>query len=458
MKILDSSFRDPSGYVFQQEGQIFRVINKSYREHYDLLMSSGLYEALTQKKLLVPHKEVDDAIKSDEDVYVVIKPEKIDFISYPYEWCFTQLKEAALLTLKISKLAMDYGMVLKDASAYNIQFQNGRPIFIDTLSFEKYEPGRPWVAYRQFCQHFLAPLSLMSYCDVRFSLIARVFLDGVPLDLTSKLLPWRSWVRLTSLIHLHLHAKSQQYFADKVPTSKQRKGEVSRHSHEALLDNLTVGIKKLKWRPQGTEWVEYYQDDSYTEVAFKDKQKIIEKWLLELKPKQAWDLGSNTGVFSRLASQGGAHTISYDIDPAAVEKNYRLLRRNNEQRILPLVLDLTNPSPGLGFANQERDDIMQRGPVDLIMALALMHHLTISSNIPFKLTAQYFSKLGKYLIVEFVPREDPKVKKLLATREDIFDEYDPSKFEEVFQRYFDIINRQTIEDSKRILYLMQRKK
>ena len=227
---LPSSFRDPSGFLFQQDGIIYRQVNLVCKDNYDHLMDSGLYQALINDNLLIPHEEADIEPLVPERAYRTIKPEVIPFVSYPYEWCFSQLKDAALTTLKVQRKALDFGMSLKDCSAFNIQFRKGRPVFIDTLSFEKYREGQPWVAYRQFCQHFLAPLALMGYKDVRLNQLFRVYIDGLPLDFTSCLLPWRTRLRFSLLSHLHLHARSQEHFADKpVDVGQHRLG---RRGHE----------------------------------------------------------------------------------------------------------------------------------------------------------------------------------------------------------------------------------
>lgn len=209
------SFRDPSGFVFRQDGIIYRHVNIVYKENYDYLITSGLYQDLTGRGLLIPHDEVDIDYAKSESAYKTLRPKLVEFISYPYEWCFSQLKDAALTTLQIQKRSLEYGMTLKDASAYNIQFMAGKPTLIDTLSFEKYHEGEPWVAYKQFCQHFLAPLALMSYRDIRLNQLFRIYIDGVPLDLASSLLPLRTRFNPPLLFHIHLHAVSQKHYADK---------------------------------------------------------------------------------------------------------------------------------------------------------------------------------------------------------------------------------------------------
>ncbi|MBC8217987.1 MAG: SAM-dependent methyltransferase, partial [Planctomycetes bacterium] len=237
------------------------------------------------------HEEVDVEPESADDAYKIVKPEPMSFISYPYEWCFSQLKEAALITLEIQKKSLKFGMSLKDASAYNVQFRNGRPLLIDTLSFEKYHEGQPWVAYRQFCQHFLAPLALMSYTDIRLSQLLRVHVDGLPLDLTSALLPTRTYLRFSLLSHIHLHAKSQKHFANRRVDKQGR--NMGRLSFLGLIDNLESVVRSLKWRPQATEWGEYYEDTNYSSTAFVHKRQVVSDFLDNGNPRTVWDLGAN---------------------------------------------------------------------------------------------------------------------------------------------------------------------
>lgn len=454
---IPGSFRDPSGFLFIRDGVIYRQVNASYRSHYDHLLQSGLYQDLVDAGLLIAHVEVHLTLARSDEAYKVIRPEVVPFVSYPYEWSFSQLKAAALATLAIQKRALAFGMSLKDCSAYNIQFVRGKPTLIDTLSFEMYQEGLPWVAYRQFCQHFLAPLALMSYRDVRLNQLLRVYIDGVPLDLAASLLPFRSRLRLPLLFHIHLHARSQQHFADKVIDRDAVQGRVSRQSLLGLIDNLESAVKKLQWNPQGTDWADYYQDDSYDSVGLEHKKRLVAEFLDEAAPKTVWDLGSNVGLFSRIAASKGIQTISWDMDPGCVDINYRQVIANGETNLLPLVLDLTNPSPAIGWENRERMSILERGPADAVLALALVHHLAISNNVPLDKIASFFAKLCRWLIIEFVPKDDPKVQKLLATREDIFLDYTRQGFEDAFGRSFVIKRSEPIRNSKRILYLMEKR-
>ncbi|MBO6517276.1 MAG: SAM-dependent methyltransferase, partial [Bacteroidia bacterium] len=408
--------------------------------------------SLVKKGYLVEHKEVDNKYAN---AYKTIQPQAIGFISYPYEWTFGQLKDAALLTLYIQKAALKKEMSLKDASAYNVQIEKGKPVFIDTLSFEKYEEGKPWVAYKQFCQHFLAPLALASYTDIRAFQLLKSNIDGIPLDLASKLLPSKTKLKFSLATHIHWHARTQEKYAGKQTNEKKGRG-VSKMAMLGLIDNLISAVKSLQWKPKGTEWGEYYTFTNYSNSSFDEKKKLVEQYIEKADAKSLWDLGANDGTFSSIAALKGIPTVAFDIDPIAVEKNYRRVRQDKID-MLPLQLDLTNPSNSIGWAHEERDSLADRGKVDVVMALALIHHIAISNNVPLKKVAEYLSKLGQHVIIEFVPKEDSQVQILLATREDIFVDYHLEGFEEAFKTYFDVVDKQVVGDSVRTLYLLKSK-
>lgn len=459
-----SSFRDPAGSVFYRDDVLYRQVNQVYKADYEHLMSSGLYEALTSTGLLIPHVEVDPSLGTTDETFRVLRPEPVGFISYPYEWCFGQLKDAALTTLEIQSLALDHGMSLRDASAYNIQFHRGRPLLIDTLSFERRTEDVPWVAYKQFCQHFLAPLAIMSLSDVRLGQLLKVYLDGVPLDLASGLLPARSRLHASLTMHLHMHAKSQRRGGKGTERrgskgSERTVGAVSERALRGLIDSLQSAVRKLEWEPEATQWATYYPDaPSYSEAAAEHKREIVRGYLDRISPRTVWDLGANTGLYSRLAAEAGAATtVSFDGDPSAVELSYKQLRAEGEMRVLPLVQDLTNPSPGIGWNNDERRSLGDRGPADALLALALVHHLAIGNNVPLDLLARTLASWGEWLIIEFVPRSDPQVEGMLAHREDIFTTYDEDGFRAAFEGPFTLEATDAIKDSERTLYLMRRR-
>jgi len=416
-------------------------------------MDGGLYADLAAASLIVEHEELDQS--SWPGAAAILRPVRVPMISYPYEWCFGQLKDAALATLDIQRKAIDRGMWLKDASAYNIQFVGDRPILIDTLSFDPYPEGEPWPAYRQFCEHFLAPLVLTCLVDVRLARLQREYIDGIPLDLCASLLPGRTKLNPGLAIHVHAHAKAQATHADKKTSGSS--GRVPKAGLLGMLDSLRSTIQHLEWKPEGTVWANYYNETNYTDAAFSEKKRLVGSMLDAMAPISGtvWDLGANTGEFSILVAERGINCISWDIDPAAVERNYRSHRYG--AKLLPLLQDLTNPSPGAGWANRERDSLAERGPAQAILALALIHHLAIGNNVPLPDVAKYFASLAEWAVVEFVPKSDSQVQRLLASRKDIYDGYHIEGFESAFSESFELERRESIAGTERTLYLMRRR-
>jgi len=439
---------------------VFRQVNKAYQQHYEKLMDSGLYASLVNKGLLIPHDEVSHPEnETSEDCYKILLPEQIPYISYPYEWCFSQLKDAARITLAIQLEALNHGMILKDGTAYNVQFHKGKAVFIDTLSFECYEEGEPWIAYRQFCQHFLAPLALIVKVDFRLVHLLRSYIDGIPLDLASQLLPTKTWFNYSLLAHIHLHAKTQKQYEDSGREANPgRVVTMSRLQLEGLVSSLQSAVEKLNWKHATTEWGDYYADTNYVDESMERKEQLVSQMLEKCRSgdsDMAADFGANTGRFSRLAVAAGYYTLSHDIDEVAVDKNYRKLAIDGEDSILPLVLDLTNPGPGLGWASKERSSFIERENVNVGMALALIHHIAISNNVPLASIAEFFSTVCDNLIIEFVPKSDSQVQRLLATREDIFPDYNEEGFEAAFGQFFSVEDKEPIEGSERTLYLLK---
>lgn len=456
--LAEVSFRDPAGFVYTHDGDLRRQVNLAYREHYDRLMESGLYEELVEARLLIPHEELADQGWLPDRAYKVIRPEPVEFISYPYEWCFSQYRDAALAALEIQRRALLRGMTLKDCSVYNLQLHRGRPVFIDTLSFEVHREGEPWSGYRQFCEHFLAPLALMALRDHRLNQLCRTNIDGVPLDLAVRLLPARSWLDRGLLLHLRLHERFQRtHTATTAAPGKPRRLSVSRNALLGLVDSLASAVRRLKWRPARGGWASYEEDLPYTPAGYERKARIVRDFIERASPRALWDLGANTGHFSRIAAEAGASVVAFDVDPACVERAYLGARSRDEARVLPLVLDLLNPSPPSGWMNRERSSIFERARPDMAMALALIHHLAFVGNQPMENLAGFFRELAPWLLIEFVPEDDPQVRLLSAQRGGVHHEYTREAFERCFDQHFLIVASEPVTEPGRTLYLMRRR-
>jgi hypothetical protein len=448
---VPGSFRDPAGFVFERDGVLYRQVDASFAERFDAFRSSGLERGLVEEGLLVQHEDADPALAARPGAHAVLLPERIPFVSYPYEWCFGQLRDAALTTLAAQRAAMSRGFTLRDASAYNVQFLRGRPVLIDLLSFEPIQPREPWAAYGQFCRHFLAPLAVMAGRDVRLGKLLRGHLDGMPLDLAASLLPRRARLRPGIMLHLAAHARSER----KTAGAKGDRG-FSDRAFRGVVESLESTVRGLEWDPPDTVWSGYYGDcRTYSAEALGRKEELVGKLLEEASPSTVWDLGANTGRFSRIAAAGGAFTVSLDADPAVVEASYREVRDEETSDVLPLVMDLADPSPRLGWAHRERMSLADRGPADLVMALALVHHLAIGNNVPLPDLAAWLRELGTWALVEFVPKSDPQVREMLSLREDVFPAYTEDGFRAAVEGPFEVLRRERIEGSDRTLYLLR---
>ncbi|WP_320174832.1 hypothetical protein [Maridesulfovibrio sp.] len=450
------SFRDRSGYVYSDPISIIRTIMPCYKETWQLVKRSGLLDEVVNEKLLIPFEECPPIAGSWKSLNV----NRIPFISYPYEWSFSQLQDAALLTLKLQLKALSKGLTLKDASAYNIQFIGEHPVFIDILSFEEWEEGQPWEAYGQFCSHFLAPLALAAKKDLRLSQLSRQWIDGIPLDIASSMLPWKSKLSLGTYMHLVLHANMQKKYEDPRSVKKNNTRSMSLEKLRSIIESLESTTKKFVFPRQDTEWGDYYNDTNYTDEGTSAKLKIVEEIAANFPGNLAVDLGANTGRFSLPLANYFDQVISADMDPAAVEFNYRHLSKNGPHNILPVILDLSSPSPSLGWASQERKSFVDRCEADMLLALALCHHLFFSSGIPFKQIAMFFASLLNpqgTLVCEFIPKKDSQVQRLLSARDDVFDDYTEENFRQDFNAAgFTEVKTFDMPDSVRTIYLFKK--
>lgn len=451
---LPYSFHDPAGFLFVRNNVLYRQINRNYQTQYCQLMQTGLYNRLSDKHLLISHREVDIPPEEIDNAYKIIKPLNIPFISYPYEWSFSQLKHAALLTLEIQKISLEYDMILKDAHPYNIQFFKGKHIFIDTLSFEHYEPGKPWKGYQRFCRHFLAPLALMQYTDIRLGQMLLTHNKGIPLDLAYQLLPKKTLMNLGILENIWMNTKGAKKFPYTYLLGENPR--VGKNALLGLLDQLTSTIQKMHWEPNGKGRTQYYQDPNYSTDAFNHKKDIVAQLIELANPKSLWDIAAKNGVFSRLAVDKKIPTIAFSVDPASVELMYREMVQNKEEYLLPLLLDIKNPTPGIGWKNEERSSLISRANADTVLALDIIQHLAISNRIPLESIADFFSKICCSLIIEFVPKSDPQVHRMILNRKSTYPMYDEEHFIGEFLKCFTLVKIEPIISSKRALYLFKK--
>jgi 16S rRNA A1518/A1519 N6-dimethyltransferase RsmA/KsgA/DIM1 with predicted DNA glycosylase/AP lyase activity len=451
-KRITSSFRDPSGYVFKDENSIKRIINPIYFPQYNALTNNGFYNKLFDKNFLIPHKE----ISKNED-QIVIAPHTIPFINYPYEWSFLQYKHAALLTLKIQKYCLENNFTLKDATAFNITFHEGKPIFIDSLSFDFYIENTPWHAYKQFIMHFLGPLVLSYYYGLDYLKILSYDIDGISIGKLSKLLPAKSYLSTTILTNIHLLAKfEKKYASDK----KSGKNNLSKASQIKLLAGIYDFIKNLKVK-ENTEWDHYYNQTNYKDDSIAIKKELTKHWFDSINGKTLIDIGGNDGTFSRQLLENGSLLLVADVDANAVEQNYKQTIANQEKNIVPIVIDVLNPPAYYGFNNKERFSFIDRVhelKLDGCLALAVIHHITLTGNIPFGLSALFFTKMANNLLIEFPTREDSWVQFLLESKREFanhFDFYNEENFESEYAVFYSIVKKEVIPNTNRILYSLK---
>lgn len=451
MQPLSSSYRDNDGYVFNRDGKIYRCIRASYFSHLQLLQESGLYKKLTSSGQLIPHEEVHEQWIPEGTK--VILPEQINFITYPYEWSFDMWKDAALLTLSIVNKSLQKGMTLKDATPFNIQFHKGKALFIDTLSFEKYNEGEPWIAYRQFCECFLAPLLLMHYCHRDAAKIFLAWPNGIPSNVLKTLLPGKAKWNLHVYLHVWLRSKVSKDQNETQSGSKQFTKQKLLLLIKGL-EQLVSGLKQIKSR---SVWDNYYTDTILGDKYLSAKSDLVTKFAALINYKTVTDLGANDGFFSMLLKDTAINIKAVDSDSNCINTLYLDLKRSGVKNITPIVNELNNPSPAIGWNNAERSTMSDRLRSDLVLALALVHHLALAYNVPLSFIAEWLRPMCNFLIIEFVPKSDEKVKQLLLNREDIFESYSAEGFRNAFGKYFNIIKEEKVGETDRILFLMENK-
>jgi SAM-dependent methyltransferase len=453
------SFRDRDGRIYRSGDRIIRGISQPALEQFEKLQATRFYQRFLEQGRLVdsrilPPDEVPLAAEIQENWAVFLEHSRIPVISYPYEWTFGMLRDAALLQLELVEAAILEDMTLKDATPYNIQFVSGQPVFIDIPSFETLQPGAPWAGYRQFCEMFLFPLMLQAYKGIHFQPMMRSAIDGIGLQTAGKLFGFGDRFKPGVLTHAWLQAKLDSRYGG---TSQNVRSELKSagFNKELILANvrkMTKLVRKLSWRGEGSEWGSYEEFHNYSESDHLLKESFIGECVAESKANLVWDIGCNTGQFSKIAAKSAAHVVAMDLDHFAVERLYRETRAEGTEKILTLVQNVADPSPNWGWRNRERTDLVTRARPDLILCLALIHHVVISANIPLAEFIEWLSDSSDQLIIEYVSRSDDKVEALLRNKEDKYTDYSRKNLKAKLQEHYTIVRQLSLESGNRFLY------
>lgn len=459
------SFRDPDGYVVKIGHRVFRALRKSGSDSYAGAKKNGLLDYLEQENLII---ESWEPVKEDLPNFETIDPsiesfleqQKIPVFSYPFEWSFDMLKDAAIHSLDLLLIAAQYNYVLKDSSAYNIQFLGSRPIFIDIPSISPYVENEPWVGYTQFCQHFLFPLLICASKDIPFSPLLKFYLNGIPVHLTRNILGIHGLKNWGVLKHVALQSWLQRNFAEEQQELKKNSSQIKfALSHViSLAKSMRKCIQKISRTKSDSAWSNYQNKRIYEQETIDKKKEFVRKHLERLKPQYILDLGCNTGEFSLLGSQQGAYVVAIDSDEPSINQLYLHCKHTNERGILPIVMDITNPTPPLGWQLSERQSMFERFNPDCVFMLALIHHLCLASNIGWKQIFSFLERLGaKQIIVEFVPKSDPMAIQLLANRKDVFDWYTEDQFIQEAAKNYYLIDQVKLPKSDRTVVCLEKR-
>ena len=403
--------------------------------------------------------EAPPALRAEE-YGAVLRHELIPFVSYPYEWTPGMLRDAALLTLDINLASIEEDLILKDATPYNVQFKGSRPVFLDVGSWEKITPGEPWAGYRQFCMQFLYPLILQAYKGMPFQPWLRGSIDGITPTQARALMSFRDRFRKGTFTHVFLHARLDQSYSQRGRTGGDIKKELKsagfgKELLKANLRKVRKAVEAADWHPPKSVWTAYRGDNTYEDADNQAKAEFIRAVAGQRDWNLAWDLGANDGYYSRLIAEQARYVLALDLDPSTVELLYRDLKAEGNEQILPLVMNLTDPSPGLGWRGLERKAWTDRGKPELILALALLHHVSITGNVPVRQFVDWLASLESQVVIEFMTREDPMVKKLLAAKRVEHEDYNREFFERCVGEAFEIERTQELPSGTRILYSLK---
>jgi hypothetical protein len=455
------SFRDPDSRVFYAGDVVYRALSTEGLDDFRALQQAGLLEDPRIVATELVHDGPELPAPLVKETAGVLRHERIPFVSYPYEWTFSMLKDAALLQLDLLLAALERDLVLKDSTPYNVQFRGARALFVDVGSFERLRHGEPWAGYRQFCMLYLYPLLLQALKGVRFQPWLRGSIDGITAAEMRGLLSARDRFHRGLLIHVFLHARLERRYADRGGEIRKdlRQAGFRKELIVANVRKLRTLTERLRWDPPAGVWTAYGEGNSYSDEDAARKDDFVRDAARACSPRLVWDIGANNGRYSRIAAEQARTVVAIDADQGPPELLYRELREERDERILPLTIDLADPSPGLGWRGLERTALAGRGRPDLVLALALVHHLAISANVPVREVVDWLAGLGSALVIEFPTREDPMVETLLAPkREGLHPDYELGFFERCLAEAFEIDRSERLGSGTRILFFARPKR
>ena len=454
---VGGSFRDPLSQVFVAGDEVLRGLRAAGVADFEAVESAPFFTEALESRQIVATERVDPVAAGLEGWPVVLRHEKVPVVSYPYEWTFSMLRDAALLQLGLTRAALADSCITKDATPFNVQFEGARPRFIDVGSFEPYRPGEPWFGYEQFCRLFLNPLLLQARCGLPFQPVLRGRLSGISPGEIRSLLSFRDRWRRGMFSHVTLHARAQAKYAS---GGDQLRGELKTAGFgapliDAQLKGLERVVRSIEWGSSSSTWSDYSDRSHYESEELRTKEDFVRQTCQATRPQRVVDLGANDGHFSKIAAETARTVIAVDGDHLVVDRLYQRLREDGDESILPLVMDLSDPSPATGWRGKERDAFPPRADADLVLALALVHHLAISATVPIPDIVAWLADFEADVVVEFPHRDDPMVERLLSTKRDgLFDGYDLASFEHALADRFTITAR--VDLPTRTLFSLRR--
>ncbi len=464
------SFKDPAGRVYRVSGEsgcerIVRGLNRDAASTIRRLLAEPFFRELIADGSVVATRLLD-AERADvqrilaDGWSAAVEHEPLDFITYPYEWAFSMLRDAALLQLRLLKASVRNGWTLKDATPFNIQWAGARPVFIDAPSFVPRDDGEYWRGYRQFCAMFLTPLLLTAHLGIPFQPLLRSRLEGIPPDEAARYFYGLRRFKRGVMSHIWFPAKAESRARrrgsdERRPRARRRRRRQPKTNLLALLDSLERLVAKLSYGRTRSDWARYASTHSYEEADFELKRGFVLRHIESRRPRLTWDLGANTGEISRVAAQHSGTVVAVDADADAVELLYRETRARGPRNIIPLVMDLANPSPAQGWAGGERAALDQRRSPDAALCLALVHHMRVSANIPLPMFIQWLRSLNAAIVLEFVGREDEMFQRLIENKEEDYADYTAENFEAEIGKRFTTRDRLKLKGGLRELFLLE---